>query len=89
MKLWIFEAEASHDDIEQGCKAAETLILARGFSVQHAYDAVLARSNRERFDRKAAQAWDDAEDEAFRVTYGGDDDWPDEAVMAPAPATPA
>lgn len=87
MKLWILEAEAGDDDVEQGCRAAEALILKRGFSVQQAYDAVLARSNRERFDRRAAQAWDDAEDEAFRVTYGGDDEWPDDAVMAPAPGS--
>ena len=85
MKLWIAEAETGEDDVAEGCRAAEKLILARGFSVQQAYDAVLARSNRERFDKRAAQAWDDAEDEAFRVTYGGDDDWPDDAVMVPAP----
>lgn len=87
MKLWILEAETGDEDVAQGCRAAEALILKRGFSVQQAYDAVLARSNRERFDKRAAKAWDDAEDEAFRVTYGGDDDWPDDAVMAPAPAS--
>jgi hypothetical protein len=38
----------------------------------------MSRSNRERrFDRHAARAWDDAEDEAIRVAYRGkepDDD---------------
>lgn len=84
MKLWILDAEASDSDIEEGCRAAEALITSRGFTVEAAYAAVLARSERKRFDSRAAKAWDDAEDAAFRVCYGEGDDWPDDAVMAPA-----
>ncbi len=84
MKLWIVDAEASDADIEAGCRAAEALIASRGFTVEAAYAAVLARTGRERFDRRAAKAWDDAEDAAFGVCYGEGDDWPDDAVLVPA-----
>ncbi len=84
MKLWILDANASDADVEAGCKAAETLITSRGFTVEVAYAAVLARAGRERFNSRAAKAWDDAEDAAFRACYGDGDDWPDDAVLAPA-----
>ncbi|GAA4405128.1 hypothetical protein [Quisquiliibacterium transsilvanicum] len=84
MKLWILDADASDADIEAGCRAAEALITSRGLTVEAAYAAVLARAGRERFDRRAAKAWDDAEDAAFRACYGNGDDWPDDAVLAPA-----
>ncbi len=83
MKLWILDADASDADIEDGCRAAEKLIVSRGLTVEAAYAAVLARAGRERFDRRAAKAWDDAEDAAFRACYGDGDDWPDDAVLAP------
>ena len=82
MKLWIFDCDAPETDIEAGCRAAAALIEKRGFSVQQAYDAVMKRSNRERFERRAAQAWDDAEDEALRVTFH-DEEPPDEPVLGP------
>ena len=83
MKLWIFDSNAPHEDIEAGCKAAAALIEKRGLTVEKAYDAVMKRSGRERFERRAAQAWDDAEDEALRVAYHGKDP-EDEPVMGPA-----
>ena len=83
MKLWIFDSQAPTDDIEAGCRAATALIEKRGLSVERAYDAVMKRSNRARFDQRAAKAWDDAEDEALRVTYHGAE--PDDApVLGPA-----
>ncbi len=82
MKLWIFDCDAPETDIEAGCRAAAALIEKRGFSVQQAYDAVMKRSNRERFERRAAQAWDDAEDEALRITFR-DEEPPDEPVLGP------
>jgi hypothetical protein len=82
MKLWIFDSRASQEDIEAGCEAATALIEKRGFTVQQAYDAVMKRSNRERFERRAAQAWDDAEDEALRVAYH-DREPQDEPVLGP------
>jgi len=84
MKLWILDADASDADIEAGCRAAEALITSRGITVEAAYAAVLARAGRERFDSRAARAWDDGEDAAFRACYGERDDWPDDAVLAPA-----
>ena len=45
--------------------AARSLIESRGLTVDAAYQAVLARANNERYDRRAAQAWDAAEDAAF------------------------
>jgi hypothetical protein len=83
MELWIFDSDAPEDDIRAGCRAAAELIEKRGFTVERAYDAVMKRSSRERFERRAAQAWDDAEDEALRVTYKGDEP-PDEPVLGPA-----
>jgi len=83
MKLWIFDSGASEKDIEAGCQAAVALIEKRGFRVEQAYDAVMKRSNRERFERRAAQAWDDAEDAALRVTYHGEEP-PDEPVLGSA-----
>jgi hypothetical protein len=82
MKLWLFDCNASEEDIEAGCQAAAELIEKRGFSVEQAYDAVMKRSNRERFERRAAQAWDDAEDAALEVTYRGEEP-PDEPVLGP------
>jgi hypothetical protein len=83
MKLWIFDSQASHDDIEAGCRAAAALIEKRGVSVERAYDAVLKRSARARYDQRAAKAWDDGEDEALRVTYHGAEP-DDEPVLGPA-----
>ncbi len=83
MKLWLFDCEASEQDIEAACGAAAALIESRGLRVEQAYDAVMKRSNRERFDRRAAQAWDDAEDEALEALYPGEDP-PTEPVLGPA-----
>ena len=83
MKLWIFDSHAPTDDIEAGCQAAAALIEKRGLSVARAYDAVMKRSSRARFDQRAAKAWDDAEDEALRVTYHGAAP-DDEPVLGPA-----
>lgn len=83
MKLWIFDSQASTDDIEAGCQAATALIAKRGLSVERAYDAVMKRSSRARFDQRAATAWDDAEDEALRVTYRGAEP-EDSPVLGPA-----
>ena len=83
MELWLFDCDAPEDDIKAGCSAATALIQKRGISVERAYEAVMKRSSRERFERRAAQAWDDAEDEALRVTYKGEDP-PDEPVLGPA-----
>jgi hypothetical protein len=83
MKLWIFDSHAPKADIEAGCGAAVALIEGRGITLDKAYDAVMKRSNRERFDRRAAQAWDDAEDEALRVAYH-DREPTDEPVLGPA-----
>jgi hypothetical protein len=82
MKLWLFDCNAPKEDIEAGCRAAAELIEKRGFTVERAYDAVMKRSNRERFERRAAQAWDDAEDAALAVTYHGEEP-PDEPVLGP------
>lgn len=73
--------DAPAKDLERGCEAARKLIESRGFTVQQAYDAALHRANNERYDRKAAKAWDDAEDAAFAEAFGSDDDWPDDAVL--------
>ncbi len=83
MKLWLFDCNAPEEDIYAGCRAAAELIERRGFTVQQAYDAVMKRSNRERFERRAAQAWDNAEDEALRVAFHGEEP-PDEPVLGPA-----
>jgi len=83
MKLRLFDCTAPEADVEAGCRAAAALIAKRGFTVQQAYDAVMKRTNRERFERRAAQAWDAAEDEALRVTYHGREP-PDEPVLGPA-----
>jgi hypothetical protein len=83
MKLWLFDCDAPREDIEAACTAAAALIEGRGVSVEQAYDAVMKRSNRERFDRRAAQAWDDAEDEALEVLYPGEEA-PTEPVLGPA-----
>jgi hypothetical protein len=83
MKLWIFDSQAPTDDIEAGCQAAAAVIEKRGLSVERAYDAVMKRSSRVRFDQRAAKAWDDAEDEALRVTYHGAEP-DDEPVLGPA-----
>ncbi len=82
MKLWLFDCNISRDDIEAACRAAEALIEERGFSLEQAYDAVMKRTERQRFDRRAAQAWDDAEDEALNVAYQGAEP-PDEPVLGP------
>jgi hypothetical protein len=85
MKLWLFDCDVPEADIEAGCRAAAALIEKRGFSVEQAYGAVMKRSNRERFERRAAQAWDDAEDEALAVAYHGEEP-PDEPVLGPKDA---
>ncbi|HEY5929698.1 MAG TPA: hypothetical protein VIU02_05255 [Burkholderiales bacterium] len=82
MKLWIFDSHASDEDIEAGCAAATALIEKRGVSVDRAYDAVMKRSSRARYDTRAAKAWDDAEDEALRVAYHGAEP-DDEPVLGP------
>ena len=82
MELWIFDSHASDEDIKAGCKAAAELIEKRGISVDRAYDAVMKRSGRVRYDTRAAKAWDDAEDEALRVTYHGAEP-DDEPVLGP------
>lgn len=84
MKLWILDADAPDAAIEAGCRAAEALIIKRGYTVETAYSAVLARANRESYARGPAKAWDDAEDAAFRACFGDEDSWPDDAVLAPA-----
>jgi hypothetical protein len=83
MELWIFDCHAPEDDIKAGCRAATALIEKRRLSVERAYDAVMKRSSRARFDQRAAKAWDDAEDEALRVTYHGAEP-DDEPVLGPA-----
>ena len=81
MKLTLVDSKASQDDVEAGAAAAEALILKRGFSIEFAYRAVMARTERKLFNRDAAKAWDDAEDEAIRVCYGSADDQSDDAVL--------
>ena len=72
MKLGIADTHASTQDIEAGCEAALALMAGRNVTPEAAYKAVMSRSNRERrFDRHAARAWDDAEDQAIRVAYHG------------------
>ena len=83
MKLWLIDCNAPAADIEAGCRAAAALIEKRGFTLQQAYDAVMKRSTRGRFERGAAQPWDNAEDEALRVTYHGEEP-PDAPVLGPA-----
>lgn len=73
--------ETSKESIEVGCLAAEQLIESRGFTVAVAYTAALARANDEPFDKRAAKAWDDAEDAAFKAAFGHIDDWPEDAVL--------
>jgi hypothetical protein len=78
MKLGIADTSARAEDVAAGCEAALALMASRNVTPEDAYKAVMSRSNRERrFDRHAARAWDDAEDEAIRVAYRGkepDDD---------------
>ncbi|HVL57443.1 MAG TPA: hypothetical protein VM491_13130 [Burkholderiaceae bacterium] len=73
--------DADEAAVQRGCDAARRLIESRGFTVDAAYQAVLARANNERFDRRAAQAWDAAEDAAFAAAFGPDDEWPEDAVL--------
>ena len=82
-ELWLHDvgADVTREEIEKGCSAATALITSRGFSVDQAYAAVMKRSNRESFDRRAAKAWDDAEDAALGAIFGDIDDWPDDAVL--------
>lgn len=82
MELWIFDSHASEEDIKAGCAAAATLMTSRGISVDRAYDAVMKRSGRVRYDTRAAKAWDDAEDEALRIAYHGAEP-DDEPVLGP------
>ncbi len=81
--LWIYDADdaVSPEDIERGCLVAEQLIESRGYSVEQAYAAVLARAHDEAYDRRAAKAWDEAEDAAMGEVFGAPDDWPDEPVL--------
>lgn len=82
-ELWLHDlgADVSREEIEKGCAAGTTLITSRGFTIDQCYEAVMKRSNRESFDRRAAKAWDDAEDAALGAIFGDIDDWPDEAVL--------
>jgi len=73
--------DVSKEAITAGCRAAAQLIESRGFTIAAAYGAALARANRESFNRRAAKAWDDAEDAAFKAAFGHIDDWPDDAVL--------
>lgn len=82
MKLTLFDCDAPAADIAAGAAAAEKLIESRGFTVETAYKAVMARSERGRFERRIAKAWDDAEDEALRVIYRGEEP-PDGPVLGP------
>lgn len=83
MKLGIADTHASPQDIVAGCDAAHALLAGRNVTPEAAYKAVMSRSNRERrFDRHAARAWDDAEDEAIRVAYHGKDP-EDDPVLIP------
>jgi hypothetical protein len=83
MKLGLADTSASPAAIEAGCAAALALMTARNVTPEAAYKAVMSRSNRERrFDRHAARAWDDAEDEAIRVAYGGKEPQ-DDPVLIP------
>lgn len=85
MKLWILYADASDEAIEAGCRAAEALIASRGYTVEAAYQAVLARKPLAAFSRGPGKAWDDAEDAALRACFGdNEDDWPEDAVLGPA-----
>ncbi len=81
--LWIYDVsdDVAPDDIERGCLVAEQLIESRGFTVQKAYASVLARAHDEAYDRRAAKAWDEAEDAALGEIFGHIDDWPDDAVL--------
>ncbi len=82
-ELWLHDVgdDVSREEIQKGCAAAAALITSRGLTVDQAYEAVMKRSNRESFDRKAAKAWDDAEDAALAAIFGDIDDWPDDAVL--------
>ncbi|HRO59575.1 MAG TPA: hypothetical protein PK177_10500 [Burkholderiaceae bacterium] len=82
-ELWLHDVgdDVSREEIQKGCAAATALIASRGLTVDQAYEAVMKRSNRESFDRKAAKAWDDAEDAALGAIFGDIDDWPDDAVL--------
>jgi len=82
MKLGIADTSADPKYIAAGCAAAARLIEGRGLTVQACYDAVLSRSARTRFDSRAAKAWDDAEDEAIRVAYKGEEP-DDDPVLVP------
>ena len=83
MKLGIADTSASAEDVEAGCAAALALMTSRNVTPEDAYKAVMSRSNREgRFDRHAARAWDDAEDEAIRVAYHGQEP-EDDPVLIP------
>lgn len=83
MKLGIADTHASPQDIAAGCDAALALMAGRNVTPEAAYKAVMSRSNRERrFDRHAARAWDDAEDEAIRVAYQGKEPQ-DDPVLIP------
>ncbi len=86
MKLGIADTSASMEDVEAGCAAALALLSGRNVTPEDAYKAVMSRSNRERrFDRHAARAWDDAEDEAIRVAYRGKEP-EDDPVLIPVGA---
>ncbi len=82
IELCIHDAgDADTAALRRGCDAARRLIESRGFTVDAAYQAVLARANDEPYDRRAAQAWDAAEDAAFEAAFGSEEDWPEDAVL--------
>lgn len=82
--LWILDAEkdATEDEIKRGCAVGTAFLSKRGFTVDQAFQAVLARANNERHNPKAAAAWDATEDIVFAAVWGDNrDDWPDDAVL--------
>jgi len=82
-ELWLHDVgdDVTREETQKGCAAAAALITSRGLTIDQAYAAVLKRSNRENFDRRAAKTWDDAEDAALGAIFGDIDDWPDDAVL--------
>jgi hypothetical protein len=83
-ELCILDAgnDVSAEAIERGLQVGEALIIARGHTVELAYQAVLSRANNERHNNRAANAWDSAEDAVFAEVWGDRDDWPDDAVLS-------
>ncbi len=84
-ELCILDAgdDVSAEIMTRGLQVGEALIIARGHTVELAYQAVLSRANNERHNNRAANAWDSAEDAVFTEIWGKDrDEWPDDAVLS-------